>query len=223
MEITESPQNPLFLHPPGGGVSSNPILWLWTCRFCLSLGFSKPVVWGTRCVHPRFLWFSSFPRFPCFPLIQHSSLRQEKGTQTQTFWSGCLRGGGVVLPREGAGAKKFGVSFQNPGKPNFLTGYPGIFGGISRGCPKSLRKKNVRVQFSDPKVVVFVIPVVFVKATRLQTRQFATCHDNFTTDYGFGFRCVSKGVRSSFSLLAWLPIKGKPIIVPKPCILACPL
>ena len=36
-------------------------------------------------------------------------------------------------------------------KSNFLAGCPGIFGGISRGCPKSLRKK-VRVQFSDPNL-----------------------------------------------------------------------
>ena len=45
---------------------------------------------------------------------------------------------------EGWGPKKLDMSFeaQNPGKTNFLAGYPGIFAGISRGCPKSLRKKR---------------------------------------------------------------------------------
>ena len=49
-------------------------------------------------------------------------------------------GWGGGLPREGVGAKKFGMSFEAQGKPNFLAGCPGIFGGISQGCPKSLRK-----------------------------------------------------------------------------------
>ena len=48
---------------------------------------------------------------------------------------------GRGLPREGVGAKS-SICPSKPGKSNF-------FGGISRKCPKSLRKK-VRVQFSAP-------------------------------------------------------------------------
>ena len=36
-------------------------------------GISKPVVWGTRGLHPGFPWFSSFSWFPWFPQIQHST------------------------------------------------------------------------------------------------------------------------------------------------------
>ena len=36
-------------------------------------GISKPVVWGTRGLHPGFSWFSSFSWFPWFPRIQHST------------------------------------------------------------------------------------------------------------------------------------------------------
>ena len=51
-------------------------------------------------------------------------------------------GWGGGLQREGVRAKKFGMSFRNPGKPNFLVGYPGIFAGISRMCPKRFEKKK---------------------------------------------------------------------------------
>ena len=43
-------------------------------------------------------------------------------------------GGG--LPREGVGAKKFGMSLETHGKSNFLAGYPGIL----PGHPGSARK-----------------------------------------------------------------------------------
>ena len=44
--------------------------------------------------------------------------------------------------REGVGAKKFGMS-SKPGKANVLGGISRDFAGISRRCPKSLRKKFV--------------------------------------------------------------------------------
>ena len=52
-------------------------------------------------------------------------------------------GWGGGLPREGVGGQKVRYVPRKPGKPNFLAGYPGIFGGISWGCLKSLRKKFV--------------------------------------------------------------------------------
>ena len=67
-------------------------------------------------------------------------VREEKGTQTQTFWSGYLRVGWGSSTWKGGG-QKVGCVLRNPRKPNFLVGYPGIFAGISRRCPKSLRKK----------------------------------------------------------------------------------
>ena len=39
----------------------------------LMSGISKPVVWGTRGLHPGFWRFSSFPWFPWSPRIQHST------------------------------------------------------------------------------------------------------------------------------------------------------
>ena len=48
------------------------------------------------------------------------------------------------LPCEGVGAKKFGMSLDSkPGKSNFLGGISRLIAGISRRCPKSLKKKFV--------------------------------------------------------------------------------
>ena len=41
--------------------------------------------------------------------VRATSFREEKGTQTQTFWSGFPRLVGGGLPREGVRAKKFGM------------------------------------------------------------------------------------------------------------------
>ena len=69
-------------------------------------------------------------------------IREEKGTQTQTFGSGDLPvGWGSSTWRDGG--QKVRYVPRNPGKPNFLAGYPGIFAGISLKCPKSLRKKSL--------------------------------------------------------------------------------
>ena len=45
-------------------------------------------------------------------------------------------GWGGGLPREGVGAKKFGMSFETQGNQTFLAGYPGILAGTSRGARK---------------------------------------------------------------------------------------
>ena len=98
------------------------------------------------------------PRFlpPSLGIDEHDGchsgrkFRQEKETQTQTFWSGYLRLGWGVFHAKGWGPK----SSVCPSKPREtkLVGRisrdfaPGIF----RKCPKSLRKISF-VQFSDPK------------------------------------------------------------------------
>ena len=43
------------------------------------------------------------------------------------------------------GVKKFDISLEAQEKPNFLAGCPGIFAGISRGRPKSFRKKKLEL------------------------------------------------------------------------------
>ena len=47
-----------------------------------------------------------------FHEIQRILVRQEKGTQTQTSWSGYLRVGWGVFHVKGWGAKKFGMSLE---------------------------------------------------------------------------------------------------------------
>ena len=50
------------------------------------------------------------------------------------------------LPREGVGAKKFGMSLETQGKQNFWRDVPGFFrdfSGICRGRPGSLRKRSL--------------------------------------------------------------------------------
>ena len=46
--------------------------------------------------------------------VSEEASGKKKGTQTQTFGSGPLVGAG--LPREGVGAKNFGVSLETHGK-----------------------------------------------------------------------------------------------------------
>ena len=73
--------------------------------------------------------------------------REEKGTRTQTFVVRISSGGvGWGLPREGVGAKKFGMSFKAQGNQ--------LFGGISRdfcrdipGAPEKFEKKELVFNF----------------------------------------------------------------------------
>ena len=71
--------------------------------------------------------------------------RQEKRTQTQTFWSGYLREGWGSSPWRGGGQKVRCV-IRNPGKPNFLAGYPGYPGGARKRW-----EEKVCVQFLFPR------------------------------------------------------------------------
>ena len=58
-------------------------------------------------------------------------------------------GWGGGLPREGVGAKKFGMSFETQGTKLFGGIYPRIFARDILEVPKKLRK-NVCVQFFVP-------------------------------------------------------------------------
>ena len=71
-----------------------------------------------------------------------ANVREEKGTQTQTFWFGYLRVGWGSSTWRGDGQKVWYV-LRNPGKPNFWRDIPGFLAGISRVCPRSLRKKGL--------------------------------------------------------------------------------
>ena len=51
------------------------------------------------------------------------------------------------LPREGVGAKKFGMSFEAQGNQTFWRDIP--------GAPEKFEKKKVCVQFSSPKIWQF--------------------------------------------------------------------
>ena len=63
-------------------------------------------------------------------------VRHEKGTQTQTVESGYIVWWGGGLPREGVGARKFGLSLETQGNQTFLAAYPGIL----LGYPGNARK-----------------------------------------------------------------------------------
>ena len=59
-------------------------------------------------------------------------------------------GWGGGLPREGVGAKKFGMSFK-PRETKLFGGISQDFAGISRGRPKSLKKKRCVFNFRSLK------------------------------------------------------------------------
>ena len=72
-----------------------------------------------------------------------------KRSTNSRFWVQISSGGLGGLPREGVGAKKFGMSFETHGNQTFGHNMPGSLPGCPGGCPKSLRK-NVCVQFWAP-------------------------------------------------------------------------
>ena len=80
--------------------------------------------------------------------IQGPSFRQEKGTQTQTFWSGYSRVGWGSSTWTGGGQKVRYVP-RNQGNQTFWAGYPGILPGYP-GIARKVGEKKVRVQFPFP-------------------------------------------------------------------------
>ena len=71
--------------------------------------------------------------------IGESLIKQEKGTQTQIFWSRYLLVGGG-LPRQGVGAKKFGMSLEPQGNQRW--DIPGFCRDIP-GAPETFEKKKL--------------------------------------------------------------------------------
>ena len=68
-------------------------------------------------------------------------VREEKGTPNLNFLVRISSAGVGVFHMKGVGAKQFGMSPRNPGNQTLLGGISRDFAGISRKCPKSLRKK----------------------------------------------------------------------------------
>ena len=73
--------------------------------------------------------------------------RRKRCSQTQTFWSDIFGWGGGSSTWRGGG-RKIRYVLQNPGKLNFLAGYPGALAGIS---PK-VWEKNKFVFNSRPLI-----------------------------------------------------------------------
>ena len=73
---------------------------------------------------------------------QTPSLRQEKGTQTQLFLVWISSGGAGVFRVKGWGPKS-SVCPLKTRETKFFGGISWDFAGISRKCPKSLRKKRL--------------------------------------------------------------------------------
>ena len=95
-----------------------------------------------RVLDPPFLWYVFHPLMCCCCVFFSGKTKEPK---PRLFGPDIF---GWGLPREGVGAKKFGMPCKTQENQTGLAGYPGISAGISRGCPKSLRKKRVSVQLS---------------------------------------------------------------------------
>ena len=81
--------------------------------------------------------------------MQENFVKEEKGTQTRTFWSGYFPGGVRGLPRERVGPKKFDTSLE-PREIKLLgRDIPGFCRDIPE-APEKFEKKKVCVQFLDP-------------------------------------------------------------------------
>ena len=83
-------------------------------------------------------------------------VKEEKRTQTQTFWSGYLQVG-WGLPREGVGCKKFGMSIEAQRNQTFWRDIPGFLPGYPGGSRKVWEK--VYVQFSSRRKTAAKVPV----------------------------------------------------------------
>ena len=74
--------------------------------------------------------------------VEGGFIRDKKGTQTQTFWSDIFRWG-RGLPREGVGAKKFGMSLETREIKFFGGDIPGFCRDIPEVPEKFEKKKFV--------------------------------------------------------------------------------
>ena len=72
--------------------------------------------------------------------------RYEKGTQTQTFWSGYFPVGWGSSTWRGGG-QKVRCAPQNQGNQTFLAGYPGILLGYIPAVPEKFEKKKFVFNF----------------------------------------------------------------------------
>ena len=88
----------------------------------------------------------------CWSIGCYSYVSGEKKEPKPKLFGPDIFGWGGGLPRKWVGAKKSSVWPSKPGKSNFFAGISRDFAGISRRCPKSLRKK-VCVQCSSRNVV----------------------------------------------------------------------
>ena len=73
--------------------------------------------------------------------VNHILSGKKKEPKPKLFGPDISRWGGG-LPREGVGAKKFGMSFETQGNQTFGRDIPGFCWDIP-GCPKSLRKRGL--------------------------------------------------------------------------------
>ena len=101
------------------------------------------------CTRPFFL--PPLLAVPPFPLVWATLapfFGPEKGTQTQTFWSGYFRVGWGSSTWTGGGQKVRYVP-RNQGNQTFWAGYPGILLGYP-GSTRKVWEKKVCVQFPFP-------------------------------------------------------------------------
>ena len=83
---------------------------------------------------------------------------------------------GAGLPREGVGAKNFGMSFETQGNQTFLAGKPNFFGGISRDFCRDI--PEMPEKFEKQKIVFNSRPLVFAGNHRKlqETVSRTLCH-----------------------------------------------
>ena len=96
----------------------------------------------------RFLVPKSIHPFGNHPFANPRMWTKKKEPKPKLFGPDIFGMGGG-LPREGMGAKKFGISLKTQENQTFWRDIPGNFGGISR-VPKKFENRKVCVQFLSP-------------------------------------------------------------------------
>ena len=98
--------------------------------------------WKAASLKSAKFWSGFLPDVPLKVWGLSPCSRHEKRTQTLTFESRILSGGVGVFHMKGWGPKS-SVCVSKPGTSNLFGGMSRDFAGISRRCPKSLRKKRL--------------------------------------------------------------------------------